>query len=394
MMWWTWQKFEVWRVNFEALSYETAVNITELEKAFQKNFTERNELGASVSIWNKGEEVVSLHQGWCERDEKRPWTADTLVPFYSTTKGLAVGLLLLVMHEKGVTPDHPVAEIWPELSVGKGSIAQLLSHQLGLAALDERVDTMDYSSVIAAIERQKPLWEPGQAHAYHPRTYGFILDEMVRRLTGRPLGVVWREKIALPLSLDAWIGLPDNEFSRVATLYPGKQNKADLESGFYRELNQENSLVRRAFASPRGLHSVREMNEPRAWQAALPAMGGVGSARAVAKFYQAACGAIPFFPIEVQEWMQQVQSSGDDLVLKTRTAFSCGFQLDPLDKVGRKERHHYGISKRGFGHPGAGGSHSFADPDAGISFCYLMNQMELSPMPGVKSLDMVRAIYL
>ena len=121
---------------------------------------------------------------------------------------------------------------------------------------------------------------------------------------------------------------------------------------------------------------------------------GVGSARAVAKFYQAACGAIPFFPPEVQSWMQQVQASGDDLVLQTRTAFSCGFQLDPLDRVGRKERHHYGISKRSFGHPGAGGSHAFGDPESGISFCYLMNQMELSPMPGAKSLDMIRAIYL
>ena len=381
-------------MNFEALSYETSVNIVELEKAFQKNFTERNELGASVSVWSKGEEVLSLHQGWCEREKARPWTADTLVPFYSTTKGLAVGTLLLIMYEKGITPHQPVGEIWPELSVKDGSIAQLLSHQLGLAALDERADTLDYGAVIHALEKQESLWPPGEAHAYHPRTYGFILDEMVRRLAGKSLGEMWREKIAEPLSLDAWIGLPESEFGRVATLYPGKQSKEDLQSGFYQELNKENSLVRRAFASPRGLHSVREMNEPHVWQAGLPAMGGVGSARAVAKFYQAACGAIPFFPPEVQSWMQQVQASGDDLVLQTRTAFSCGFQLDPLDRVGRKERHHYGISKRSFGHPGAGGSHAFGDPESGISFCYLMNQMELSPMPGAKSLDMIRAIYL
>ena len=113
-------------MNFEALSYETSVNIVELEKAFQKNFTERNELGASVSVWSKGEEVLSLHQGWCEREKARPWTADTLVPFYSTTKGLAVGTLLLIMYEKGIRPHQPVGEIWPELSVKDGSIAQLL----------------------------------------------------------------------------------------------------------------------------------------------------------------------------------------------------------------------------------------------------------------------------
>ncbi len=388
------KKHEVCSVKFEALSYESVVNIPELEKAFQKNFTERNEIGASVCIWQGGEEVVSLHQGWCERAQERAWTQDAIVPFYSTTKGLALGTLLLIMSEKGVSPENLVTDIWPEFPVKEGRIAQLLSHQLGLAALDVGADTMDYEAVIHAIEKQSPLWTPGTEHGYHPRTYGFMLDEMVRRLTGKSLGEMWREKIAVPLDLDAWIGLPESEFSRVATLYPGRQSQADLQSGFYKELNNEGSLVRKAFVSPRGLHSVREMNEPRAWMSGLPAMGGVGSARAVAKFYQAACGAISFFPEEVQGWMQQVQSSGFDLVLQTQTAFSCGFQLDPLDRVGRKQRHHYGISKRGFGHPGAGGSHAFGDPDSGISFCYLMNQMELSPMPGVKSLDMIRAIYL
>ena len=394
MKWWAWAEFEVWSLNFEALSYETAVNIQDLEKAFQKNFIERSELGASVSIWSQGEEIVSLNQGWCEREQERPWTEDTLVPFYSTTKGLAVATLLLVMHEQGVTPDQRVVDVWPQFSTKEGSIAQLLSHQLGFAAIDERVDTWDYAAVIRAIEKQQPNWQPGEAHGYHPRTFGFILDEMVRRISGKTLGVLWREKIAEPLGLEAWIGLPESEFSRVATLYPGKQNKADLESGFYRELHTVDSLVKRAFSSPHGLHSVREMNEARAWQSGFPAMGGVGSARAVAKFYQAACGGIDFFPVDVQVWMQQMRCSGHDLILQTQTAFSCGFQLDPLDGVGRKERHHYGISKRSFGHPGAGGSHAFGDPDSKISFCYLMNQMELSPLPGAKSLDMIRAIYL
>ena len=392
--WFAWWKFEVWSLNFEALSYETAVNIRELEKAFQKNFDERNELGASVSVWSRGEEVLSLHQGWCEREQERSWTENTLVPFYSTTKGLAVSTLLLLMHEQGFTPATKVTEIWPEFPVKEGSLALLLSHQLGLAALDEKVDAWNYDAVIGAIERQKPNWSLGEGHGYHPRTFGFILEELVRRISGKTLSEMWREKIAEPLGLEAWIGLPESEFNRVATLYPGRQNKADLESSFYRELNTADSLVKRAFSSPSGLHSVREMNEPRAWQSGFPAMGGVGSAKAVAKFYQAACGGIEFFPEAVRGWMQGILCSGHDLVLQAPTAFSCGFHLDPLDNVGRKERHHYGISKRGFGHPGAGGSHSFGDPDSKISFCYLMNQMELSPLPGAKSLDMIRAIYL
>ena len=370
------------------------MNVAELEKAFQKNFTERNELGASVSVWKDGKEVVSLNRGWCEREQERAWTEDTLVPFYSTTKGLAVATLLLILDEQGISPDQLVTTVWPEFPVKNGSIAQLLSHQLGLAALDQRVETWDHEAVVAAIEEQQPNWQPGEAHGYHPRTYGFLLDEIVRRLAGYTLGRLWREKIAEPLGLDTWIGLPNEEFGKVAKLYPGKQNKQDLESGFYRELNTPDSLVKRSFSSPHGSHSVREMNEPRAWQAGFPAMGGVGSARSVAKFYQAACGAIPFFSGDVMNWMQQIRCCGLDLILQTRTAFSCGFQLDPLDQVGRKERHHYGVSKRAFGHPGAGGSHAFGDPESGISFCYLMNQMELSPLPGSKSLDMIRAIYL
>ncbi|BDS06278.1 EstA family serine hydrolase [Oceaniferula spumae] len=370
------------------------MNVTELEKSFQKNFVENNELGASVSIWKKGEEVFSLSQGWCEREQERPWTAETLVPFYSTTKGLASATLLLLMHEKGIIPDDLVCSVWPEFPVKEGTIGQLLSHQLGLAALDVAANVWDYDAVIEAIEHQSPNWQPSSAHGYHPRTFGFLLDELVRRMTGESLGQMWRTKIAEPLGLEAWIGLPESEFHRVARLYPGKQNKEDLETGFYRELHTPDSLVKRAFSSPRGLHSVREMNEPRAWQSGLPAMGGIGTARAVAKFYQAACGAIPFFPAEMMPWIQGVRSSGHDLILQTQTAFSCGFQLDPLDRVGRKQRHHYGISRRAFGHPGAGGSHAFGDPDSGLSFCYLMNQMELSPLPGAKSLRMIAAMYL
>ena len=165
------------------------MNVAELEKAFQKNFTERNELGASVSVWKDGKEVVSLNRGWCEREQERAWTEDTLVPFYSTTKGLAVATLLLILDEQGISPDQLVTTVWPEFPVKNGSIAQLLSHQLGLAALDQRVETWDHEAVVAAIESQQPNWQPSEAHGYHPRTYGFLLDEMVRRLTGHTLGL-------------------------------------------------------------------------------------------------------------------------------------------------------------------------------------------------------------
>ena len=375
--------------------HEAIVNLAELERIFEKNFTDRGELGASVSVWKRGEEVVSLNSGWCEREQERPWTNETLVPFYSCTKGLAAATMLMVLEEHGLNPDDKVRAVWDHFPIAQGSFAQLMSHRLGLAALDTAATTWDHAEVITAVEKQQPNWplESG-GHGYHPRVMGFILDELVRRMTGKTIGQVWREKIADPLELEAWIGLPDSEFGRVARLYPGKQSQADLNSEFYQQLATPDSLVKRAFASPRGMQSVREMNEPRAWQAGFPAMGGIGTAVAVAKFYQAACGAIDFFSPQVREWMECTRSSGDDKILCAPTAFSCGFQLDPLDGFGRKTRHHYGLSRRAFGHPGAGGSLAFGDPENGLSFCYVMNQMELCSLPRAKCLDLVKAIYV
>ena len=384
-------------MKFEVFSYETAVNLNELKRAFEKNFAQRGELGASVSVWQHGEELLSLGQGWCEREQQRPWTEETLVPFYSTTKGLSAATLLMVLEENDLKPDDLVCQFWENFPLKNGTIGQLMSHRLGLAALDTKASVWDHDEVIRAVEEQEenwPLTEEVSSHGYHPRVLGFIQDEMVRKLTGKRLGEVWREKIAEPLQLEAWIGLPESEFSRVAFLYPGKMDKSDLDTGFYKELNTPGSLVKRAFSSPQGLHSVREMNEPRAWQSGLTSMGGVGTARAVAKFYQAACGAIEFFSPQILGWMTGIRSSGDDKILIAPTAFSCGFQLDPLDGYGRKMRYHYGVSRRAFGHPGAGGSHAFGDPDSGISFAYVMNQMELSPLPQAKCLDMVKALYL
>ena len=368
-----------------------------VEQAFQRNFSERGELGASVSIWHDGEEILSLASGWCEREKERPWTRETLVPFYSTTKGLAAATLLMVLEENGLSPESVVCDVWERFPIEGATFGQLMSHRLGLAALDQPASVWNHDEVIRAVENQEPNWKLNNevgGHGYHPRVLGFIQDEVVRKLTGDSLGKVWRVKIAEPLKLNAWIGLPEEEFSRVAHIYPGKQNKEDLQTGFYRELNTPKSLVQRAFASPQGLRSVREMNEPRAWQSGLTSMGGIGTASAVAEFYQAACGANDFFSQQVRTWMSSIRSTGDDKILMAPTAYSCGFHLDPLDGFGRKIRHHYGISRYAFGHPGAGGSHAFGDPEHRLSFSYTMNQMELSPLPQSKCLDMVKALYL
>lgn len=366
----------------------------ELLSVFEENFRSRGEIGAAVSVWWRGEEVLSTGEGWCEKERTRAWTAETLAPVYSATKGPAAATLLLALDAKGLGPETPVREVWPAFPVAEATFAHLLSHQCGLAALDRRVPVWEHAEVVAAIEAQAPAWRPGDGHGYHPRTFGALVDEPVRRLTGKTLGEVWRETIANPLGLEFWIGLPESEWPRVARLYPGKAAAEDLQDGFYKEFNTEGSLPRRAFGSPRGLHSVQEMNDPKAWTAGLPAMGGVGSASALAKFYQAAIGAIES-PLNerVRHALAQVRISGDDRVLMQPTAFSCGCQLDPLDASGKKVRELYGPSLHAFGHPGAGGSHALGDPASGVSFAYVMNQMELSVLPGRKSVEMVRALF-
>ena len=244
-----------------------------------------------------------------------------------------------------------------------------------------------------AVERQRPEWSPGDGHGYHPRTFGFLLDECVRRIEGRSLGEVWNEDIALPAGIDFWIGLPESEWGRVAKLIPGRAKPSVYEEGFYAAFNTPDSLTRRAFSSPRGLHAIAEMNEPKAWAAALPAMGGVGTARGLAKFYQLAIGAIDGpFSEKVRRALAGLRISGEDKVLLRETAFTCGCQKDPVDAAGEKKRKVYGESVAAFGHPGAGGSHGFGDPGGGVSFAYVMNQMELSVMPGERCAGLVKRL--
>ena len=363
-------------------------------EVFERNFRDRGELGASVSVWWNGGELLSIGHGWCERDHHRGWTTETLVPVYSATKVPSAASLLLALETRGLDENTRVREVWPEFPVPDAEFRHLLSHQCGLAVLDHRASIFDHAEVVTAIEEQVPNWRFGDGHGYHPRTFGALLDEPVRRLTGMPLGAWWREKIAAPLGLDFWIGLPETEHHRVATLYPGKADKDDLADAFYKQLTTSGTFTRRAFSSPRGLHSIHEMNTPAAWSAGLPALGGVGTASALAKFYQVVIGALPGpFSPKILHALATPQSQADDRVLLRRTTFTCGAQMDPVGSADQKVRQIYGPSFRAFGHPGAGGSHGLGDPESGVSFAYVMNQMDLSVMPGVKCMEMVSALF-
>jgi CubicO group peptidase (beta-lactamase class C family) len=290
-----------------------------------------------------------------------------------------------------------VAEFWPEFAqAGKDKItlAQLLSHQAGLCALDQRVDVLDYNGVIRALEAQAPLWLPGTAHGYHARTFGFLLDELVRRIAGKTLSGYWQENFARPLHLDFWIGLPEKENPRVATTYAAKRGKPSEPAKFYRDLVTPGTLARRAFTSPYGLNVISKMNDPQIRAYSIVSFGGIGSASALAKFYSmlANGGKVngqTFFSPETIERMTTTLSDGMDRVFQIPTAFSAGFMKDSRDAA----RRIFGPSPASFGHPGAGGIHAFADPENKIAFAYVMNQMEQSVLPNEKSLRLVDAVY-
>jgi CubicO group peptidase (beta-lactamase class C family) len=398
------------------MQLETRQLVRRLKPLFDENFERFGELGAAVSVWQNGKPLIDLYGGFCDAGREKPWTANTIVLVWSATKGIGSACVLHALQHRKVELKRRVAEFWPEFAQApkdKITLKQLLSHQAGLCALDERVDVLDYDGVIRALEAQTPLWPPGTAHGYHARTFGFLLDELMRRITGKTLSEYWQENFSGPLELDFWIGLPENENSRVATIYAAKSGKPPEPAKFYRDLVTPSTLARKTFTSPYGLSVISKMNDPYIRAQPIVSFGGIGSASALAKFYSMLAnggeldGQI-FFSPETIERMTTTLSDGIDRVFQIPTAFSAGFMKDsqgaavssPPSDLGRISnrpslfaRRLFGPSATSFGHPGAGGAHAFADRENKIAFAYVMNQMEQSVLPNEKSLRLVDAIY-
>ena len=376
------------------------MDLDRLAQLFHENFANHGELGASVSVWRDGVEIGSLAEGWCDREKTQPWTEETPVLFWSATKGPASACLLHALQGRGLDPTMRVSECWPEFAQhGKErvTIAEMLSHQAGLTALSQPVPVTDYDAVVVALAAESPHWPLGEGHGYHPRTFGFLVDEVLRRMTRIPLREYWRTHFAELLGIDVWIGVPPEMVSRVAPVFP-VQNALPKGDLFYTAFLTAGSFTARAFSSPRGLHSAAAMNKPEVLTASFPGFGGVGTARGLAKFYAmlAHGGELDgrrYFATQTLDWMTTTLTQGHDRVLLMETAFAAGFMRDPVAADGRKTRAIFGPSRKAFGQPGAGGSHAFADPENGISFAYVMNQMEPGVLPGPKSLRLIDALY-
>src|SRR4030095_13005879 len=315
-----------------SMQLETAQLLQRLKPLFQENFEKFGELGAAVSVWQNSKPIFYLYGGFRDARREDPWAADTLVLVWSATKGIGSACLLHALQEHKIDISQRVAEFWPEFAqAGKEKITltQLLSHQAGLCALDRRVDMLDYDAVIRALEAQKPLWPPGTAHGYDARTFGFLLDELVRRIAGKTLSDYWHENFARPLDLDFWIGLPEKDNSRVATVYGAKSGKLPEPKQFYLDLTTPGTLVRKTFTSPYGLHAISKMDNSAIRSQPIVSFGGIGSASALAKFYSLLANGGKFdgqtlFSETTIEWMTTTLVDAIDLVFQIPTAFSAG----------------------------------------------------------------------
>lgn len=370
--------------------------VMRVQAAFGENFVRGAEIGAEVCVWQDGREVLRFGGGWRDAAQSEPWTADTLVFCWSATKGPSAACALHALQGADIPLDAPVSSLWPEFgAAGKEhtTFSELLAHRAGLAVLDcGDLDVFDLEGVAAALAAQKPNWPSGTGHGYGPRTFGYLLDAIVRRAAGMPLGDYWRQTFGDPLGLHFWIGLPDALHPLVARMHAAKAGDLKEPGPFEHALADKSSLTARSFARPAGIQGAAATNRPEVWRASLPSFGGIGNARSLARFYDR-LAAGDFFRGPWREALTRRAGNGPDLVLRQSTAFSAGFMMDPLDGSGAKLRATFGPSVDSFGHPGAGGSLAFADPENRIGFAYVMNRMENGVLRESRPARLVGALY-
>ncbi len=358
--------------------------------AFAENFDSRGEVGAAVSVYLDGMPVVDLWGGVADVNTGRPWAPDTVVLVYSSTKGVTSVCANLLIERGELDPDATVARYWPEFATaGKDAITvrHVLSHQAGLPyvegdfTLDE---ALSWDPIVRALAAQAPAWPPGTRHGYHMRTFGWLVGELVRRVDGRTVGSFWRDEIAAPLGLDFWIGLPEEIEARVAPVVPPADDLGALLEQLGGEL-----LLTRVFSNPAGLFGYNDMWNTRALHACeLPSSNGIGDARSLARLYASCIGEVDgvrtLQPSTVTAATEE-QACGKDAVLTIDSCFGVGFMLGAS----------FGAANRpgAFGHAGAGGSLAFADPDAGLAFGYVMNELRFDPKGDARSEELVRAAY-
>jgi CubicO group peptidase (beta-lactamase class C family) len=367
-----------------------------VREAFAGNFAERGEVGAAVCVVVGGATVVDLVGGWADGAARTPWRHDTLVDFYSVGKAFVALLALQLVDAGAVALDDPIAGVWPEFAAaGKegATLRHALCHRAGVPAIREPLtndDLWDWGRMTAALAATAPWWEPGTRHAYHTNTYGHLIGEVVRRVSGEPCG---RRLAALagPLDADVLVGVPPAAQHRCAEVLfdaPGPPAALDPAAEWDAALEGRNEDARMemlSYFNPPGFSSMGVVNTA-AWRAAaVPSTNGHGSARGVARLYAALLQPGRLLSAELLTEATSAQSVGYCPILHEDVTFGLGFK----PTVPRRP---FGPNPGSFGHFGTGGAVGFADPVGGVAFGYVMNHV-IPRWQSTRNRALIDAVY-
>lgn len=374
--------------------------------AFRRNLCSGNEIGAAVAVYRDGRKVVDLWGGYRDGTTRAPWEQDTIVTVFSTTKGVAALTVAVAVSRGLIDYDAKVADYWPEFAqAGKGAITvrQLLGHQAGLPVIKPPLtlaDVADPEKLSKRIAAQAPLWPPGTRHGYHAITLGWYESELIRHADpqGRTLGRYFAEEIAAPLDLDFYIGLPSSvDRNRVALIHPMVKRDAllhlhTLPPRLAAAFANPFSLVGRATTVTADLKEPDAMNREEFRVVEMPGMNGMGTARSVAKLYGSAAtggselGLSPAVRDALEGPAVPPTMGVRDKVMHFDTSYSLGLGKPMSTFV-------FGSSDRAYGWPGAGGSFGFADPETGVGFGYVMNNMRFAMLDDPRHVALRQALF-
>jgi CubicO group peptidase (beta-lactamase class C family) len=347
-----------------------------VKDAFEALFTDPQQRGGGLCIQIGGQTVLDIWAGVADKDAAQAWHTDTLVNLFSCTKTFTAVAALQLVAEGKLELDAPLGNYWPEFAgAGKQAISlrQLLCHQAGLPALRELLAPealYDWSCMTAALAAEQPWWTPGEGHGYAPITYGWLVGELLRRVDGCGPGESVVARTVQPLGLDFHIGLADSEFDRVAHV---SRIKGDLGDAAAQRLlkcmfAEPTSMTTRAFTNPPSI--MTSTNKPEWRRMQQPAANGHGNARSLAGFYTGLLSGRLLEPQLLAE-LRREHSRGLDKSLLTETRFGLGCMLDQPTVANAT----FGLGPLAFGHPGAGGSTGFADPERDLSFAFVTNSL-------------------
>ena len=355
-----------------------------VQEAFEGNFASGEEVGAGCAVYHRGKLVVDLVGGHFDEAKSKPYTDDALQIVFSTTKGVTAVAVAMCVDRGLIDYDEKVTTYWPEFAAnGKGdaTVAQLLSHQCGLISVDaptSRAEALDWKTITSRLAEGRPEWPIGTAHGYHALTYGWLAGELIRRTDGRTPGQFVAEEIAGPLGLDLWIGLPAEHEPRVSPMLGSLATKSDdpavqamIDQFFGPGSNAYRALYLNGAFEFEG-QADNPFNTAEVHAAEIPAGNGIANARSLAKLYAATLGEVDGVQLlsEATRDRARVRVTPDgetDQCLMLESTFGMGFMVHGPMTV---------YSGPGsYGHPGAGGSVAFAQPERDLAFAYVMNQM-------------------